>query len=181
MRRSLLLLALVIPISAELTYQKPPKEILDILNAPTLPVLSVNPSRTYATLSQSTRYPSIAEVSEPMLRLAGMRIDPRNNALHLAPGSYAITLVKLADGSKIQVALPPKARAGTLQWSPDGRQFAFPNTTDTGIEWWIGDPATGKNRKSEGVKLNGVLGAPIDWLADNPTVLVKNVRARWEP
>src|ERR1700682_3212516 len=148
MRRTLLqnflLLALVIPISAELTYQKPPKEILDILNAPATPVLSVNPSRTYAALSEAHRYPSIAEVSEPMLRLAGLLIDPRTNGLHLAGGSFAITLVRLSDGSKIPVTLPANAVAGGLRWSPDGKQFAFSNTTGTGIELWIGDPATGK-------------------------------------
>jgi len=175
MRRIFLLLALVIPIPAELTWQKPPKEVLDVLNAPATPVLSVNPSRTYAALSEAHRYPSIAEVSEPMLRLAGLRIDPRTNGLHLAGGSFAITLVKLTDGSKIPVALPAKALAGGLRWSPDGKQFAFSNTTDTGIELWVGDPATGKTKKIEGLKLNGVLGDPIDWLPDNRTVLVKTV------
>ena len=177
MRRSLFLLILAIPIPAELTYQRPPKEVLDILNAPQLPVLSVNPTRTYATLSQAARYPSIAEVSEPMLRLAGMRIDPRNNGLHLAGGSYAITLVKLSDGSKTPVSLPARARAGALRWSPDGQHFAFANATDSGIELWVGDPANGKTRKIENVKLNAVLGDPIDWLPDNRTVLVKAVLA----
>src|SRR4051794_3974176 len=52
-------------IADQLNYQKPSKEILDVLNAPTPPVLAVNPTRTYATLSQMVRYPSIAEVSEP--------------------------------------------------------------------------------------------------------------------
>ena len=97
MRRLLFLLVLAIPITADqLPYQKPPKEILDILNAPALPALSVNPSRTFAVLSQSERYPSIAEVSAPMLRLAGIRIDPRTNGLHLAPNSISITLVRAA-------------------------------------------------------------------------------------
>src|ERR1700749_2643973 len=90
------LLALSFPVAADqLLYQKPPKEVLDILNAPSLPGLSVNPTRTYATLSQGERYPPIAEVSEPMLRLAGIRIDPRTNGLHLAPHSVSIEIVKL--------------------------------------------------------------------------------------
>src|SRR5712692_8741590 len=113
MRPLLLLTILAIPVVADqLPYQKPSKEILDILSAPTPPTLAVNPTRTYATLSQAERYPSIAEVSEPMLRLAGLRIDPRTNGLHLAPNSFAITLVKLSDGSKVPVALPAKALAG---------------------------------------------------------------------
>jgi dipeptidyl aminopeptidase/acylaminoacyl peptidase len=181
MRRTLLSLFFVIPISAELAYQKPSKEILDILNTPAPPVLGVNPTRTYATLSQSERYPSIAEVSQPMLRLAGLRINPRTNGLHLAPSSFSITLVRLADGVKIPVSLPPNAHAGSLRWSEDGKQFAFANSTPTGIELFIGDPATGKTRKIEGLKLNAVLGDPIDWLPDNRTLLVKAVPASRGP
>src|SRR5580700_321567 len=137
MRRTLLLVALAIPIAAELTYQKPPQEILDVLNAPVPPTLGVNPPRTYATLSQTERYPSIAEVSEPMLRLAGLRINPRTNGLHLAPNSISITLVRLSDATNIPVSLPANARAGSLRWSEDGKQFAFGNATATGIELWI--------------------------------------------
>src|SRR5579883_127830 len=180
MRRPIYLLALALPlvpglIADQLPYQKPPKEILDILNAPALPALAVNPTRTYATLSESERYPGIAEVAAPMLRLAGIRIDPRTNGLHLAPSSIKITLVKLPEGTKIPVALPPKARAGALHWSADGKMFAFTNTTENGIELWIGDPVTGKTHKVDGVKLNAVLGDPIDWLEDNKTLVVKAV------
>jgi len=181
MRRILLLLFLVIPISAELAYQKPSKEILDILNTPAPPTLGVNPTRTYATLSQSERYPSIAEVSQPMLRLAGLRINPRTNGLHLAPGSFSITLVRLSDGVKIPVSLPPNARAGLLRWSDDGKQFAFGNSTADGIDLWIGDPAAGRTRKIDGLKLNAVLGDPIDWLPDNRTLLVKAIPASRGP
>jgi len=90
-RAALLIGVLAIPVFADqLPYQKPNKEILDILNIPATPALAVNPTRTYATLSTSERYPGIAEVSEPMLRLAGLRIDARTNGLHLAPHSIAI-------------------------------------------------------------------------------------------
>ena len=182
MRRTLLSLLSVIPIfCAELAYQKPSQEVLDILNAPAPPTLSVNPTRTYAALSQTERYPSIREVSEPMLRLAGMRIDPRTNGLHLAGGSISITLVRLSDATKLPVSLPSGAHAGPLRWSPDGKQFAFSNTTSGGIDLWIGDPATGKAHKIEGVRLNAVLGDPIDWLPDNRTVLVKTVPANRGP
>src|SRR5579862_4245385 len=175
MRRILFSLFLAIPISAELAYQKPSKEILDILNAPAPPALGVNPTKTYATLSQAERYPSIAEVSQPMLRLAGMRINPRTNGLHLAPSSLAIMLVRLADGVKIPVSLPPNARAGSLRWSDDGKQFAFANSTASGIDLWIGDPTTGKTRNIDGLKLNAVLGDPIEWLPDSRTLLVKAI------
>src|ERR1700683_4236921 len=156
MRRTLLLLALAIPVLADqLVYQKPPKEILDILNAPQLPALAINPTRTYATLSQSARYPSIAEVSAPMLRLAGIRIDPHTNGLHLALYSTFVSLVKLPEGTKIPVALPAGARVGGLRWSEDGKHFAFSNTTsDSIIELWLGDPATGKAQNIDGAQVH---------------------------
>jgi dipeptidyl aminopeptidase/acylaminoacyl peptidase len=179
----LISLAVSIPIAADqLPYQKPSKEVLDILNAPTLPTLSVNPTHTYATLSQAARFPSIAEVSEPMLRIAGIRIDPRTNGLHLAPHSISIEIVKLPEGTKVRLVLPPNAQAGPLRWSPDGKHFAFSNTNTVahGIELWVGDP-TGKARRIEGVKLNAVLGDPIDWLPDNKTVIVKTISATRGP
>ena len=182
MRRTLTPLTFAIlilaPVQAdEVLYQKPPKEVLEILNAPATPMLAVNPTKTYASLSQAARYPSIAEVSEPMLRLAGMRIDPRTNGLHLAPHSLSVELVKLPEGTKTRLALPPNAQAGPLRWSPDGKQFAFSNTVANGIELWLGDPVTGKTHKVAAVKLNAVNGDPIDWMPDNKTIIVKTVPA----
>jgi dipeptidyl aminopeptidase/acylaminoacyl peptidase len=187
-----LLLAVTFPVPADqLVYQKPPKDVLDILNLPAPPNLSVNPTRTYALMSDAERYPSIAEVSAPMLRLAGMRIDPRTNGLHLAPHSRGMTLVRLSDGVKIAVALPPNARAGVgnggrggrgggregAAWSPDGKQFVFENTMANGIELWVCDATSGKTHRIEGVKLNAVLGDPVDWLTDGKTLLVKSIPA----
>ncbi len=162
-------------IADQLKYQKPSKEILDILNAPAPPVLAVNQTRTYASLSQLVRYPSIAEVSEPMLRIAGMRIDPRTNGLHLAPHSQSVKLVKLPEGSQQELALPPGALVSELRWSDNGDHFAFTNTTAHGIELWLGDPSTGKAHKVSGVAVNAVLGDPIDWMPDNRTILVRAV------
>ncbi len=119
MRRTFTLLPFAILVLAplvhadEVLYQKPPKEVLDILNAPATPALSVNPTKTYASLSQAARYPSIAEVSEPMLRLAGMRIDPRTNGLHLAPHSLSIELVKLPEGTKIKLDAAAERAGGS--------------------------------------------------------------------
>jgi dipeptidyl aminopeptidase/acylaminoacyl peptidase len=112
-----------------------------------------------------------------MLRLAGIRINPRTNGLHLSGFSKSIVLVKLPEGTKLPVSLPVGARASGVRWSPDGKQFAFMNTTDNGIDLWIGDPTTGKTRQIAGVKLNAVLGDTLDWLSDSKTILAKTVPA----
>src|SRR5580698_6604834 len=162
-------LAAALALPAELTYQKPPREILDVVNAARPPLISVSSSHDYAIVMQPLRYPPIAEVAQPMLRLAGLRIDIQSNGPHLQFYSTAFTIKRLSDASDIPVALPPDAKLGAPVWSPDGKQFAFMNTTASGIELWVGETATGRTRHIAGVRLNAVMGQPVVWLADNQT------------
>ena len=51
------------------SYKQPPKEVLDVLNAPAPPATSIAPSRDRIALLDVVRYPPVAELAEPMLRL----------------------------------------------------------------------------------------------------------------
>src|SRR5262245_12349923 len=68
----------------DFSYQRPAKPVWDALGAPPTPSISVNPSREYAIFMQPVRYPPIAEIAQPMLRLAGIRIDSATNGMRLA-------------------------------------------------------------------------------------------------
>src|SRR5262245_35195395 len=78
---SCVLLGPVLPARAQTLYQKPPKQVLDVLHAPAFPNAVVNPTRDAMILSTPVSYPSIAYLAEPMLRLAGVRIIPRTRRL----------------------------------------------------------------------------------------------------
>ena len=80
------------------------------------------------------RYPPIAELSEPMLRLAGIRINPKTNGLHNTVFQSNLLLRKIPEGTEIKIALPPNPKLSTARWSPDGSHFAFTNSTAAGIE-----------------------------------------------
>jgi dipeptidyl aminopeptidase/acylaminoacyl peptidase len=175
------------------TYQKPPKAIEDILNSPTTPTLSLSPNHAYAMQGSPVRYPPIAELSEPMLRLAGIRINPKTNGLHNETFQSNLLLRKIPEGTEIKLALPPNPKLSVAHWSPDGSHFAFTNATAAGIEIWIGDTATGHTHRLPNVRVNEVFGggrggggggrggAPtggaLQWLADGKTLLVHAVRA----
>ncbi len=177
-RRLLILAALgAATAAAQITYQKPSKAILDVLNAPPAPLVSVNPTRTHMLLAQGERYPSIAEVSQPMLRLAGERINPRTNGPHRAPRFVSLALKQLDNGSEIPVRLPAGARPGMPRWSPDGRRFAFLNTADRAIELWVGNAATGAVRRLEGHTVSAAWGEPLQWMPDSRTLLVQGIPA----
>ena len=140
------ILGTVVSLTAAQLYEKPPKAVLDVLNAPPTPTLSVSPTRAYAISGQPVRYPPIAELSQPMLRIAGMRINPQTNGLHNTVFSNKLVIWKLPAGTEIPVALPPGAKLSGAAWSPDGSRFAFTNTTNGGIELWVGETATGRAR-----------------------------------
>jgi dipeptidyl aminopeptidase/acylaminoacyl peptidase len=156
-------------------YQRPSKKILEILDAPALPSPIVSPTGKAVLLATWILYPPISDFAEPQLRLAGVRINPRNNALH--GGSYytKFSILKVADGSEIPVPLPPGARALSPQWNSDGSMFAFSNMTETSVELWIAEVATGKIRRMDDVRLNPVLGSTITWMPDQKNLLVKAV------
>src|SRR6476619_2351373 len=122
-------LLLVLSITAQIAfaqdgYKKPPKEVLDILNAPATPNASISPTRDYVLLSTANRYPPLADLAQPMLRLAGRRINPLSNSPHRAPYSVALSLKKIADGSEEKIDLPSGAKVSELKWSDDGKHFA---------------------------------------------------------
>ena len=106
---SLLALASLVFFGAE-TYQKPPKAIEDILNSPTTPTLTLSPTHAYAMQGSPVRYPPIAELSAPMLRLAGIRINPKTNGLHNATFKSNLLLRKIPEGTEIKMALPPNPK-----------------------------------------------------------------------
>jgi len=156
-------------------YKKPPKEVLDILNAPVTPNASVSPARDNMLLLTSRPYPPLADLAQPMLRLAGRRINPASNSPHRLPYSVGLTLKRIADGSEIKIDVPPGAKISPPEWSDDGKHFAFLNTTPNRVELWIGDAATGKVHNLKSITINSVMGNAISWLPDNRTLLVQLV------
>src|SRR2546423_3086854 len=121
-------------IFAQSTYRKPPKEVLDVLDAKPSPTASISPMRDFMLLAQGVRYPPITELAQPMLRLAGLRINPRTNGPHRSPYFIKLWLKKISGGSDMEVVLPAGAPIGLPQWGADGKRFAFLNTTSSGIE-----------------------------------------------
>jgi dipeptidyl aminopeptidase/acylaminoacyl peptidase len=157
-------------------YQLPPKEVIDAFDAPPLPQAILSPSKQTLALTFRHPYPSIAELSQPILRLAGARVNPRNNGPQRAAEIYAITLRKIADGSEIQVTVPPQANISNVHFSPDSTHLSFLNRKDDRIELWITDTASGKSKLMSGIdRLNATTGDPCDWLRDNKTLICEFV------
>jgi dipeptidyl aminopeptidase/acylaminoacyl peptidase len=174
---ALLTAACVVALAQEGGYKKPPQEVLDVLNAPVTPTAFLAPTRDQMLLATGVRYPSIADLAQPMLRLAGLRINPATSGPHRAQYFIAYTLKRIADGAETKIALPPGAHAGVPEWSADGKRFAFTNTTPAGIELWVGDAASGRVTKLRGMAVNAIYGDAVQWMPDSRTLLVQLVPA----
>ena len=157
-------------------YLTPPKEIVQAFDAPLLPQAILSPSRQVLALLYRRPYPTIAELSRPMLRLAGERIDPKTNGPYRTALIYGITVKRIADGTEVKVAVPPQANISNVRFSPDGTRVSFLNTKSNGIELWVADVASGRARMISGTdRLNAAAGDPCDWLSDNLTMICELV------
>lgn len=171
------------PLSAQsTTYQKPAKEVLDVLHAPLPPTAMVSPNHKFLMLVEFNRYPPITDLAEPMLRLAGTRINPKTNGPHGVLTLKSLKLRGLENSNEIPIVLPAGARIGFPRWNATSTQLALTNTTAEGIELWIVDAATAQATRMPGVRLNGALSfISFQWMPDNQTLLVNMVPADREP
>jgi len=169
---------LALTAQAEVTYQKPSQAILDVMHAPAPPVTSLSPARTHVLLMARQLYPGIAEVSAPVLRIAGVRINPANNGPHTSMiTGTSLTIKAIEGGAETKITVPPGARLGMPVWSPDGKQFAILNTTPSTIDLYVGSVGSATLRKIPGAVLSDAIGNPAVWLAGSKELLVKLVPA----
>ncbi len=166
--------------SAQSAYKKPPQVIADVLDAPAFPAVSVSPTRDHIALVTSARYPSIAEVSEPMLRLAGIRINPKTNGPARQGTITALSFMKLADQSKVAVKLPA-GKVSSPSWSDDGKRFFLTVTSADGIGLWVGTVADGSVSELKGVRLNDAIGDVVQWLSKDELLVQLIPEKRGKP
>jgi dipeptidyl aminopeptidase/acylaminoacyl peptidase len=148
-----------------------------VLNAPPTPLVSVSPARDYLLLVEWLRYPPIADLAQPMLGLAGERINPNTNGPHRTTRYTGYRLKSIADGSERPVLIQKDGNLGSPSWSPDGSRFAFTRTLENGIELWIADVKSGAARPVPGLKVNAAGGGALEWLPEGRGLLVRTVPA----
>ncbi|MCS7080488.1 MAG: prolyl oligopeptidase family serine peptidase [Chloracidobacterium sp.] len=163
---------------AQTSYRTPPKPIADLVDAPLPPAALVSPQRTWLLLAERPALPPIAEVAQPELRLGGVRLNPRTNGPSQPAYLTGLTLLRLADGTKRPVTgLPTPTRLGDLSWSPDERHVAFTHTAGDRIELWLLDVEKAAARRLGDLRLNAVVGRPLQWFPTGRSLLCRVVPA----
>ena len=157
-------------LAAQAPYKTPPPDMVAILDAPPLPAASVSPDRAWILLVEQRAMPTVAELARPWLRLAGSRINPRNNGPRQPSLVTGLVLKRVADGSERRIAAPAGG-IGFPAWSPDGRRLALTVTDDSMIGLWIVDAATAQARRLPVPPLNAADGPPCQWMPGGARLL----------
>ena len=160
----------------EFPYQKPPKEILDVLHAPAPPLTSISPSRRHVLISERELAPPIAVLAAPMHRLAGLRINPANNGRHLPPLTLTSLRVKTIEGgAETRIALPAGVRFTAPQWSPDGKRFALLGYGANSVELYFGSVDSASLRRVPGLRIDDTIDGIAGWWSGSEELLVRAV------
>lgn len=174
---STILLLLFIPfINAQenLTYQKPPKEILELVDYERAPSVLTNSKNEYILFTYRNTYKNLEDLSQEEMRLGGLRINPVTNISSTITYINNLKVRKFKDTKEIPVTgLPENARIAYLSWSPDEKKVSFTHTSSKGVELWVLDIVTAKAMKLTEANLNANLGNPATWFKDNSALLVR--------
>ncbi|WP_299437150.1 prolyl oligopeptidase family serine peptidase [uncultured Aquimarina sp.] len=168
-----LFLGSVLHAQENLEYQKPVKEILDLVDVPLAPSIRIDQKGEHMIFLYRDGYKTITELSEKEMRLAGLRINPKTN-ISSRTNYYNNIKLKKTDGVPIQIkGLPENPRIANISWSPDQTKAAFTNTTINGVELWVLDIKNNNVNKITDATLNANMGSPFRWFKDNSALLVK--------
>jgi len=163
-------LTLVSLCAAQSTYKTPPKEVVELIDAPPTPSTRISPDARWMMIVERSAMPTIADVARPWVGLAGLRIDPAANAPAQSSFDRGLVLREISGTTERRVALPEDPRVFGLSWSHDSRHFAFLLREDDDVELWTGDVESGAAKRA--VEHVDALFGAFEWMPDGRRLLV---------
>ena len=169
---------------SNLKYQEPPKAIIDLVDARLTPSVDLSPGNGLngrrLLIEEISGLPSIADLAQPELRLAGLRFNPKTNGPSRGRHITALKLKALPDGPDKQIAgMPATTKIRFVEWAPDASRLFFVNVShaaeDAGLSLWIVDVASAHAQRIPGIALNGIFGNPCQWMPDSRSLICKTV------
>ena len=157
-------------------YQAPPKVIADLLLAPPTPSISVNGSAKYMLVMERNSYPTVEELGQPELKIAGLRINPLNASLTRQTYINRLVLKQIGSDKALAIkGLPNSLAALNPTWNPSENKIAFFNVLANSVDVYVIDIASLTCKKINTASANLVLGNTLIWLDDANVMYKTNV------
>ncbi|MHC1702565.1 MAG: prolyl oligopeptidase family serine peptidase [Tenuifilaceae bacterium] len=175
----LLLLTLIIQSSISISfaqelnrYMMPPKELVEIIDAKSTPSLVLSPDNKYYILVQPQEMPDLSELAQPELKLAGLRINPKNYGTRRGRLFTSIEIHQLEVTKEIKVtSLPADGLISRYSWSPDSKRIAIGVYRPKTIELWVVNVETGSVIKWADNLNESLVNRSFEWLSDGKTIV----------
>ncbi len=156
-------------------YQTPPKVISDLLLAPPTPMVSVDSKGNFMLVMERNSYPTVEELGQPELKIAGLRINPNNASLSRQTYINHFIVRNIKSNKDLVIkGLPTNLAALSPTWNKNENKIAFFNVNASRVDVYVIDIATQFCKKVNVQAVNIVLGNMLIWL-DDQTVIYKTV------
>lgn len=157
------------------TYQVPPKAIADLALAKSTPTVSVDNRGEWMLLMERNSYPTVEELGQPEIRVAGMRMNPSNFSQSRQNFINQLSLKNIKTGKTYAITgLPENLLASSVSWSPSDKKIGFTHHGATQVDLFMIDVATQQAKRINKTPLNVMMGAAFTWI-DDQTVLYKTI------
>lgn len=166
-----------------MTYQSPSPAIAALVNLKPDPLMLFGPDRNIILMADRPSYPSIEQLREEKLKLAGRQINPRTFMPHGNRG-YRKPRLRFLDTDEVRplLDLPQRGRYRFFSWSPSGKRLGFCLVTPTGLQLWTCLRDDLKCHALGDVDINNSLGGiPYEFTGDDQIIVKRRVRGEERP
>jgi dipeptidyl aminopeptidase/acylaminoacyl peptidase len=168
-----LMIAVCVRVKAQdaVNYQTPPPAITGLLLAKPTPLVSIDSKAEWMLLSERNSYPTVEELGQPEIHVAGLRLNPNNFAPTRQNYISNFKLKNIRTNSEYRIAgLPANLLAGNITWNPSETKIAFLSTTPHAVDIYVIDAVTRKLMKWNKHAVCNSLGNAYAWLDDTTIV-----------
>lgn len=153
-------------------YRLPPGELVEIVDAPQSPRVSISPDMEWMLLMRLVVNPPIEDLVVDEDGLAGLRIDTDRNApaREYYFDSMELRSIDGESSSELQ-GLPNGSRLTRPKWSPDGTALLLVRMTPSGGELWLAESATARAIRLTGPDLSLAASEFPVWASDGESIL----------
>ncbi|WP_020570210.1 S9 family peptidase [Neolewinella persica] len=166
-----------------MSYQIPSPAIAALVNLKPDPLMLFGPERHLILLADRPNYPSIQELREPKLKLAGRQINPKSYTPYGHRGYHNPRLRDLMTGEVRPLSgIPSDATFRSFSWSPNGNRIAFCLDTPTGLQLWSCQADTLECSSLGAADINNSLGGlPYDFVDDHRMIVKRRIKGAVRP
>ena len=162
---------LAAPAQESIEYKKPPAVIEKLVLATFNPGVSFNEPGDWMAVLQRSSAPTVEDLAQPELRIAGLRINPSNFSPSRSGYFTGILLKNIATGKEFVIKnLPSNLKISQPTWNRAGNKIAFLQESRNAIDLYVVDLKTFSAKKINRFPLNISTGNSFDWI-DDETVL----------